>query len=362
MPGFTQVGQTGDGSGGGSSTAVPSPTDAPATITPGTTPVTSAVTPGSTDPTGFVTPQSASAGQGLGAYDVWSSDAFNGPTDAEQALYDPAAALATGTDTGSQQASGLINQATANAAGQGTQAQSNNQLQAAWTAANNMYTGNDQSSVPINAQQAQYMTMTGPNAGYDAATQAAITNQGNNALNSQEASMRDQLNNAAARTGSPVGAYGALVDVNQNIGNQRADQSRQNQVLFANEAERQKEAGAAGLGSTANEIMARQNAAQQSGLAANQAQFSQDQTATNQANQLINDQTSRQLAGINSGVAQNAQQIGVQEAGGAGLTNILQGQNSQQDQLYSMLASILGNKQGDTSNMNVATTQAGVSV
>src|ERR1035441_4623969 len=123
MPGFTQVGQTGDGSGGGSSTAVPSPTGAPATITPGTTPVTSADTT-ATDPTGFVTPQSASAGQGLGAYDVWSSDAFNGPTDAEQALYDPAAALATGTDTGSQQASGLINQATANAAGQGTQAQS----------------------------------------------------------------------------------------------------------------------------------------------------------------------------------------------------------------------------------------------
>src|ERR1017187_2431981 len=362
MPGFTQVGQTGDGSGGGSSTAVPSPTGAPATITPGTKPVTSAVTPGSTDPTGFVTPQSASAGQGLGAYDVWSSDAFSGPAGAERPLYDPAAALATGTDTGSQQASGLINQATANAAGQGTQAQSNNQLQAAWTAANNMYTGNDQSSVPINAQQAQYMTMTGPNAGYDAATQAAITNQGNNALNSQEASMRDQLNNAAARTGSPVGAYGALVDVNQNIGNQRADQSRQNQVLFANEAERQKESGAAGLGSTANEIMARQNAAQQSGLAANQAQFSQDQTATNQANQLINDQTSRQLAGINSGVAQNAQQIGVQEAGGAGLTNILQGQNGQQDQLYSMLASILRNKQGDTSQMNTLGTQIGATV
>src|ERR1039457_2246672 len=268
--------------GGGQAVVTPytgDPPPAPPSITPGTTPVTSANTT-ATDPTGFVTPQSASAGQGLGAYDVWSSDAFNGPTGAEQALYDPAAALATGTDAGSQQGNALINQAVASASSlpAGGQDTSNNQLQAAWTAANNMYVGNDQSSVPINAQQAQYMTMTGPNAGYDTATKAAITNEGNNALNSQEASMRDQLNNAAARTGSPVGAYGALVDVNQNIGNQRASQSRQNQVLFANEAERQKEAGAVGLGSTAQEIMARQNAAQQSGLAANQAQFSQDQT------------------------------------------------------------------------------------
>ena len=311
---------------------------------------TSGIVGGATvaDPSGAVsTPQSASAGSGLGAYDVWAQQAFGGPTDAEQQVYNQTTGQANGG------AYAPVEQAITNQAGAQATAGVDPNLTKAVQAASNQYTGQDQSSAGMNAAQNAYMSMVGPQAGYSDAAKAAITNEGNSALNAQQATMQDQVNNAMARTGSPVGAYGALVDTSQNIGNQRAAQAAQNQVLFANEAERQKEAGATGLNATSSNILGRENTAMQSGLAAQQQGFGQQQTASNQANQFINDATSRNLATDNAASAQNAQQRAASQAGGAGLTNLNAQESGSQNQLYSMLASILGNTTGSTTAAGV---------
>lgn len=329
----------------------------PGTTTATVPAVTGTVNTPPTDPAGtFAGATQPAQAPTLGASDVWNQLAFGGPTQAASDVYGATSAIGMGTTPSAQAGQQLVNQGAQNAATAGN----NQNLQNAMVAATNLYGGNDPSSTALQAQQGAYMSMVGPNAGYSDAAKAAIINQGNSALNAQQASAQDQLNNAAARTGSPIGAYGAIVDVNQNIGNARAAQAAQNQVLFANEAERQKEAGAAGLGQTAATTLGREQQAYNDYLASQGQQFGQGQTAMSTANQMINDQTSRQLSGLNAAAAQNQQQVANTEAGGSGLTNLYNTNVGQQNQLYSMLASILGNKQGDTTQLGEVAQQFGL--
>ena len=298
---------------------------------------------------GFTTPQSPSASPAvLGAYDAYAQQAFGGATAPEAEIYNQFQQAGTGQGAYGDYTKGLINASAANiAAGGGIPGQD---LGAQWNAGGQQFAGTDTAGQTA-AQQRQLYTSMANGGGYDAATKAQIANEGNAALNAQESGVRDQLNNAAARTGSPVGAYGAIVDANHNIGNQRSALARQNQILFANEAERQKEAGAAGLGQNTSLTTGLENAGVQNALAANNQASNQKYQGANNLNQLINDDTSRRFAGLNAANQQNNQQRGYQLAGAGGLNSILQGQMGQQDQLASMIASILGNKQGDTTQL-----------
>src|ERR1017187_4758487 len=170
---------------------------------------------------------SPSAGTGLGAYDAFANLAFGSPTDAESTVYNATQGIGTNQSPAQMAGNVLLGQEGQTAMNAGN----NPQLQNAMVASNNLYNGQDPSQTALNAQQAQYLAMTGPQAGYNTATKAAITNTGNSALNAQQAAAADQMANAAARTGSPIGAYGAIANVSQNIGNQRSNQAMQNQVL-----------------------------------------------------------------------------------------------------------------------------------
>lgn len=297
---------------------------------------------------GYTTPQSATVGQGLGAYDAYAQQAFGGPTEAEQGVADQFAAVGSGQGPYGQQTNQMMKDAAAKAAGGGGVA--GQDLGNVWGAAGSQFRGTNSAAVPENAQREAYMSMLN-GGGYDAATKAAIANEGNASLNAQEEGVRDQLNNAAARTGSPFGAYGAIVDTNHQIGANRAGLARQNQILFANEEQRRKEAGASGLGQNAGLALNRENAGLSTALASNRQQNDQGLTASQQQNQFINDDTSRRLAGLNASAQQNQAQRGYQLAGAGGLNSILQGQMGQQTQLASILANILGTKQGDTTQL-----------
>ena len=214
-------------------------------------------------------------------------------------------------------------------------------------------------STPEQDQMFGYQRMVG-DGGYDAATKSAISNESNNAITAQYQGLADQLQNAAARTGSPIGEFAALSQASQNAGNQRNAAARQNQVLFANEAERQKEAGLSGLGQNAQLGQARQGTAAGQYLQAQANQAGQTQANAQLAAQMANQQTQQTLQGSN-GLAQLAAQLsGQQQAGAAGLANLDQLTTQQQNQLYSMLASVLGTKQEDYTSLAQTTGSVGI--
>ena len=306
----------------------------------------------------FEIPGVTSPSQSVGAYDAWADQAFAGPSDAENQVFNGVYGIGSGQDANGRQANVLMGQAGERATAP-QYVDPHSQMGETMGVASAQYQGTDPSSAAVNPQLGAYLSMVGPNGGYDAATKAAIANEGNAALNAQEASARDQMSNAQARTGSPLGAYGAIADVSQNIGNQRSAQARQNQILFANEQQRQKEAGASGLGTTAGIMLGRENAGIQNYMGAQQQAVGQTQAAANQANQFINDDTARRLAGLNAAAAQNAAQRQAQQAGASGLTNLLSGEMGAGNQLYTALGSILGTEQGDTSEANTLGGNAG---
>lgn len=203
-------------------------------------------------------------------------------------------------------------------------------------------------------QLAGYQDMVN-NGGYDAATRAAITNEGNNSITSQYEGLADQLRNATARTGSPLGEFAALSQASQNAGNQRNSLARQNQVLFANEKQRQRETGLQGLGQNAGIEQARKSTFGNLAVGAEGNRFAHQTTAANQANQFINDALQRTLQGSN-GMAQLAAALqGKQATGAAGLAGLDQSKINQENALYSILASILGTKQEDYTSLGKTT-------
>ena len=210
-------------------------------------------------------------------------------------------------------------------------------------------------------QLAGYQNMVS-NGGYDAATKAAITNEGNNSITSQYEGLADQLRNATARTGSPLGEFAALSQASQNAGNQRNSLARQNQVLFANEAERQKEAGLQGLGQNAGIEQARKSTFGNLAMGAEGNRFNQQTAAADQANKFINDALQRTLQGSN-GLSQLAAALqGKQATGAAGLAGLDQSKINQENSLYSILASILGTKQEDYTSLGKTTGDAKIGV
>ncbi len=242
--------------------------------------------------------------------------------------------------------------------GQAGNAQNNPLLGTAMQMLTDQY---NNTSLPEEQQRQAYSGMV-YGGGYDPATKAAITNESNNSITGQYEGLKDQLQNAAARTGSPLGEFGALAQASQNAGNQRNAAARQNQVLFANEAERQKEAGAAGLGQNAQLGQSRRATAAAQWLQAQGNQNAQQQAAAQSAAGLINNQNQSILQGSN-GLAQLAAQLsGQQQAGAAGLAGLDQANQSQESQLYSLLASILGTKQEDYTSLGKTTGNANVGI
>ena len=86
------------------------------------------------------------------------------------------------------------------------------------------------------------------NGGYDAATQNAITQTGENTARAGYAGAADQAARHAQATGNTAGYNSAIARLGQAESGTISDNARQNQIAFANEKQRQKEAGLQGLG------------------------------------------------------------------------------------------------------------------
>ena len=104
--------------------------------------------------------------------------------------------------------------------------------------------------------------------GYSPAEKAALVNEGMGSARTALDSAQAEMMRRQGINGNSAGLYGAIA----NLAGQRAStlgsQARQNTLAIANEAERRKEAGAAGLGNLAG--IEASNAASQASLAASQ--------------------------------------------------------------------------------------------
>jgi hypothetical protein len=167
-----------------------------------------------------------------------------------------------------------------------------------------------------------YQQETGPNAGYDEATKGAMTRESMNAARSPFEQARDRILRGAAARGNVGSTQGAEIQLANQESGALGNTAAKNQIAQAQEAIRQREAGAQGLQGTQGIL----NQQQESALAGQQGQqaqlAAQRQTAIQQQAGQNAQLASQKLAG-SQGVAQmGAAQRGQQALGAQNQANL----------------------------------------
>lgn len=151
----------------------------------------------------------------------------------------------------------------------------------------------------------------------------------------------DEIRRQAARTGNANSAYAAMSTQAGNYGGQLGETNRQNQIKFADEAERRKEAGASGMTNVASLA----NTKAQFGLGAQQ----------NYANEL-----QRRREAATKGMGDYATfGRGLQAQGISGMQGLLKDSEAAKNNTYAQIAALLGSKTGQYSSGASNTNQRG---
>lgn len=156
----------------------------------------------------------------------------------------------------------------------------------------------------------------------------------------------DEIRRQGARTNNRASAYAALGNAGAAYGADLGETNRQNQIKFADEAQRRKEAGASGMTNVA-------------GLSNTRSQF-----GISAAGEYAKEMARRKEAGI-AGMGDFATYgRGLQSQGLAGLSEMLKQSNSDKNNTYAQIAALLGTNvgqsSGGTSKTNSSGFQAGV--
>ena len=151
----------------------------------------------------------------------------------------------------------------------------------------------------------------------------------------------DDIRRQAARTGNANSAYAAMASQAGNYGGQLGETNRQNQLKFADEAERRKEAGAQGMTNVASLATTKSTA----GLGLQQ--------------QYANELARRKEAGIKGMGDYATFGRGLQAQGIAGLQDMLKNSQAEKNNTYNLIAQLLGTKTGGYSSGTSRTNSSG---
>ena len=187
-----------------------------------------------------------------------------------------------------------------------------------------------------------YNTMINGN-GYSDAEKSAMEGSAARGLSTGFARGADEIRRQAARTGNRAAAYSAMASGGAKYGADAGEMNRQNQIKFADEAQRRKEAGAAGMTDVA-------------GLSNTRAQF-----GIGAAGDYAKEIQRRREAGIKGMGDFATYGRGLQSQGLAGLNDMLKQSNADKNNTYAQIAAILGTKVGaaSTGSSTQSTSSAG---
>lgn len=168
--------------------------------------------------------------------------------------------------------------------------------------------------------------------GYSDAEKGAIAGSAVRGASQAFQRSADELRRQAARTGNATSAYAALGNAGSQYGQGIGEMNRQNQIKFADEAQRRQEAGAAGM----TNVAGISNTRSQFGLGAQQ----------NYANELA-----RRKEAATKGMGDYATfGRGLQSQGLQGMQKLLDSSTAQKNNTYALIAQLLGNKTGQFSS------------
>ena len=138
----------------------------------------------------------------------------------------------------------------------------------------------------------------------------------------------DELRRQAARTGNANAAYAALAGGGATYGSQLGEINRQNQIKFADEAQRRQEVGGQGMTNVAS-------------LANQKAQFGLTAGSDYAKEMARRKETAARGMGDYAAFGRGLQQQGI-----SGLSNLLQQQQQSKQNLYSTIAALLNQNTG----------------
>ena len=179
------------------------------------------------------------------------------------------------------------------------------------------------------------------NGGYTDAQKAAMEGSAVRGVTAGFQSGADDMRRQAARTGNANSAYAAMASMGSKYGADLGETNRQNQIQFANEAERQKEVGASGMTNVA-------------GLAQAHAT-----TGLTQSEAYANEMQRRKEAATKGMGDYATYGRGLQAQGLAGLTDLNKTANANTNNAYSQIAALLGTQTGQSSSGTANTSQTG---
>ena len=164
--------------------------------------------------------------------------------------------------------------------------------------------------------------------GYSAAEKGAIEGSAVRGVTQGFQRGADDMRRQAARTGNAAAPYAAMASMGAQYGGQLGEMGRQNQLKFADEAQRRQEVGGQGMTNVAS-------------LANQKAQFGL-QAGSSYANELAR----RKEAGLRGAGDYAAFGRGLQQQGLAGLNQLMQQQQQGKQSTYAMIANLLNQGTG----------------
>jgi hypothetical protein len=170
--------------------------------------------------------------------------------------------------------------------------------------------------------------------GYSDAEKGAIEGSAVRGASTGYQRSADEMRRQAARTGDPSAAYGALSTVGASYGRDLGEMNRQNQVKFADEAQRRQETGASGMTNVAS-------------LANTKAQF-----GLNSQQQYANELARRREAGTRGMGDYASFGRGLQQQGISGLSDLYKQNTNNTQNMYGALASLLNQNYGSAATNN----------